>query len=252
MACWPNGTKTKPTVTSPYGERDGGWSSWHYGTDFVGFTTVCAILPGRVTAVGVLPGWSAGGIQVVIDHGAGIVTRSLHLERAHVSVGDTVAEAADIGIMGNTGNATGVCVHLEILIGGRNVDPVPWISARIAPTPTPTPAPNINPRDMLGWNWTGIQRMLKGTGRYWGAIDNDPGVGSVTGFQQFLYDKGYDDRAGVGPLARDGDLYTKTVMAAQQWLAEVWGYTGAIDGLPGAGTRAAWNRAEAANAEAFK
>lgn len=109
--------------------------------------------------------------------------------------------------------------------------------------------------DMLNWqreHWTGIQEMLRGAGYgYSGAIDGIPGTGTIMALQNFLYQSGYDDRAGVGPLKRDGDLGTNTVKAVQQWLKEKHGYTGAIDGQPGAGTAAAWVRANAANAAAF-
>jgi murein DD-endopeptidase MepM/ murein hydrolase activator NlpD len=146
MACWPNGSQTRPAISSPYGPRDPriGTSAFHYGTDFVGFPTLVAILPGRVTAVGVLPGWKAGGIQVVVDHGGGIVTRTMHLKSAAVSVGQSVIQGQALGTMGKTGNATGVCGHVEVRINGAAVDPVAWIGARLgAPTTGGIAAPGF-------------------------------------------------------------------------------------------------------------
>lgn len=108
-------------------------------------------------------------------------------------------------------------------------------------TPKPTPAPSTLPKPaaMLKWRWTGIQKMLRATGRYRGAIDNLPGRGTLTGFNQFT---------GRGNTnAWDAN----SVKKAQQWLKNKWGYTGAIDGIPGPKMKAAWDRAEAANNRAF-
>lgn len=137
MACWPDGSQSRPKVSSPFGPRDPriGASGFHYGTDFIGFPTLRAILPGRVTAVGVLSGWKAGGLQVVIDHGSGVVTRTMHLSRAVVTVGQHVVQGQDIGTMGRTGNATGICGHVEVRINGTAVDPVAWIGARLGAAP---------------------------------------------------------------------------------------------------------------------
>jgi peptidoglycan hydrolase-like protein with peptidoglycan-binding domain len=98
---------------------------------------------------------------------------------------------------------------------------------------------------MLHWTWTGIQKMLKGTGRYSGAIDNMAGPGTVRGFQDFLNDSGH------GAGAVDGNFGDGTERAAQRWLKAKWGYQGAVDGNPGQGTAEAWHRAEAANGRAF-
>lgn len=100
--------------------------------------------------------------------------------------------------------------------------------------------------------WKGIQKMLKARGYgYGGAIDGIPGTGTVSALQNFLYQSGYDDRAGVGPLKRDGDLGINTVKAVQAWLKAMYQYSGAIDGIPGSGTKAAFARADTANAAAF-
>lgn len=131
MAMWPNGTETRPAISSPFGQRSGGWSSWHYGTDFVGYENAHSILPGIVIAVGVLSGWEAGGLQIVTDHGDGVVTRHLHLAAAYVRTGEHVVEGQAIGRVGSSGNATGDCDHLEVRVNGAAVDPVPWIESRL-------------------------------------------------------------------------------------------------------------------------
>ena len=64
--------------------------------------------------------------MIEIDHGAGVRTRYAHLSEVDlaIGVGDTVGPGWPIGRMGRTGNATGVHLHYELLIGGRAVDPL--------------------------------------------------------------------------------------------------------------------------------
>lgn len=104
---------------------------------------------------------------------------------------------------------------------------------------------------LSGLKWTGIQRMLKSDFGYSGAIDNIPGAGSIRAFQRFMNAKGYGKRAGVGNLTVDGIAGPATLKAAQRWLKETGRYSGAVDGIRGAGTNAGWARAEAENGRAY-
>lgn len=223
MACWPNGTKTRPEISSPFGERDGGWSSFHYGFDSIGYSVAHSVLPGTVIAVGVLQGWEAGGLQVVIDHGSGVISRSMHLADAYVSTGQRVSEAHPIGKLGKSGNATGICLHLEIRINGKAVDPVPWIRARLGETSGGTPAP----------------RFPLPSGSYFGPKEGP--AASVSGYyshrddlrtwQQRMHDRGW-------AITVDGYYGPNTRDIARRFQAEK-GLT--VDGLIGPATwSAAW------------
>jgi LysM repeat protein len=67
-------------------------------------------------------GWNAGyGDFVLIEHAFGnnIETRYAHLEKTLVQVGDYVTQGQEIGLMGQTGDATGCHLHFEVL-GARN------------------------------------------------------------------------------------------------------------------------------------
>lgn len=108
-----------------------------------------------------------------------------------------------------------------------------------------TSSSKAKPTDMLRWKWTGIQHMLKRYYGYHGRIDNIPGPGTVAAFQRFIKAKGYRN------LRVDGQFGPNTCRGAQQWLKSRWGYTGPIDAIPGAGTKAAWSTAERENAKAF-
>lgn len=158
---YPNGTKQRPQVTSPFGYR---WhpiqKRWklHAGADLVGFTLVRAIAAGTVVRVGVPDGWSAGGQQVWIQHD-GFLTRSMHLASRsfQVRVGDRVVEGQALATMGMTGGATGIHQHLEVVVDGRQIDPMPFIAARIqntaggnvSPAPTPKPKPTPTPEEIM-------------------------------------------------------------------------------------------------------
>lgn len=134
---WPNGTKTKPRVSSPYGADRGGGRK-HAGVDFIGYSDVHAILPGRVTFAGHLN--DAAGLTTTFDlderiNGALVTVVNMHLDAIAVKRGDRVGEGERLGKMGDTGNATGNCDHLEIRLwkDGKmtTVDPVGFIEARL-------------------------------------------------------------------------------------------------------------------------
>lgn len=141
---WPNGTLTRPPITSPFGPRKSpvpGATTMHRGCDFVGYQLVRAIADGTVVRVGTPPGWSGGGIQVWVQHD-GFLSRTMHLKSSPpVRVGDVIPEGRILGVMGMTGNVSGVHHHLEIVVNGVQVDPVSFISARLATTAATTNKP---------------------------------------------------------------------------------------------------------------
>ncbi|MER5556435.1 peptidoglycan-binding protein [Streptomyces sp. NPDC002793] len=73
---------------------------------------------------------------------------------------------------------------------------------------------------------------------YNGAIDGLLGTNSWKAMQRYLAAQSYSDYNGD----IDGIVGPQTVKALQRALAVAWGYTGPIDGLAGAGTKAAFVR----------
>jgi murein DD-endopeptidase MepM/ murein hydrolase activator NlpD len=61
---------------------------------------------------------------VYLDHGGGITTGYLHLSRALVSPGDTVARGQTIGHVGATGRVTGPHLHWTARYGALTVNPM--------------------------------------------------------------------------------------------------------------------------------
>lgn len=138
---WPDGSKTKPYVSSAFGPRKApiaGASTNHKGTDFSNtFSLIRAVAAGRVVAINL---WPALGYSVWIQHD-GFFSKSGHMKsQPAVKVGEDVTEGRIVGVMGKTGTATDTHLHFEITPGSFHtsntgqVDPVPFIANRIAGT----------------------------------------------------------------------------------------------------------------------
>ncbi|MDO8504801.1 MAG: M23 family metallopeptidase [Candidatus Liptonbacteria bacterium] len=69
------------------------------------------------------------GKIVVLDHGQGILSLYMHLSEIRVKTGDNVTQGQTIGVVGSTGNSTGIHLHLAIIAGGAHVDPLKFIEA---------------------------------------------------------------------------------------------------------------------------
>ena len=139
---YPDRSTTRPRVSSPYGPRDPriGISSIHAGADLIGFETIHAIAAGKVT----FAGWmnDAAGNTIVIDHGNGVSSRYMHNESHRVRRGQRVDEGEPIGEVGQSGNATGDCLHLEVRLHSKHTDPLAYIAARLPRPSSSTPATN--------------------------------------------------------------------------------------------------------------
>lgn len=67
------------------------------------------------------------GHNIMINHGRGIETRYMHLNKRLVEVGDKVTKGQVIGELGNTGRSTGPHLHYEVIVNGTHVNPMPYI-----------------------------------------------------------------------------------------------------------------------------
>ena len=132
------GTIVPPTYVKPisggrlssrFGRRSAptaGASTYHKGVDWatpVG-TPVYASSGGTVAKAG----WGSGyGYVVYINHPDGRQTRYAHLSKVLVSPGQAVSQGDKIALSGNTGVSSGPHVHFEILIGGKQVNPLDYL-----------------------------------------------------------------------------------------------------------------------------
>ena len=105
-------------LTAVFGETGSSWARYHTGTDFAPYGntpanpnlySVCSGTVYSKTYDGTL------GNQIIIqDSQTGNYWRYCHMQNASpLNVGDTVNTNTLVGIMGATGNVTGIHLHLE-------------------------------------------------------------------------------------------------------------------------------------------
>ncbi len=111
-------------LTSPYGMR---WGRMHRGLDFgAGYgSPIRAAFDGVIIAAGYENGY---GKQIRIRHAGGVVTSYSHMS-SFVRTGGRVQAGDVIGKVGSTGSSTGPHLHFEVLVGGANVNPRPFLKA---------------------------------------------------------------------------------------------------------------------------
>lgn len=122
-----SGQLTWPTVGGYVSSNTGyRWGKMHKGIDIArpSNRTIKAADNGVVVSAGNSGGY---GNKVVIDHGNGMRTVYAHLDSIGVSSGQTVAAGSKIGIMGSTGNSTGVHLHFELYVNGKLVNPLSYL-----------------------------------------------------------------------------------------------------------------------------
>ena len=113
-------------ITSRFGTGrtfNGQVSSRHLGVDFRGAVGAPIRAPAR-GVVALVDTFFLGGRVVYLDHGGGITTGYLHLSRALVAPGDTVARGQTIGLVGATGRVTGPHLHWTARYGALTVNPM--------------------------------------------------------------------------------------------------------------------------------
>lgn len=69
------------------------------------------------------------GRTVFVDHGNGLITMYCHLKRFNVKVGQKVRKGQRLGLVGQTGRASGPHLHWSVVLNGVMVDPELFIAA---------------------------------------------------------------------------------------------------------------------------
>lgn len=112
-------------VSDPYGWREDpftGEEAFHRGVDLACAegTRVLAMLDGTVTAARRSETY---GNYLRLTHADGQETLYAHLQYLYVRAGEVVQKGQCLGIIGQTGRATGAHLHLEFLVQGIRYDP---------------------------------------------------------------------------------------------------------------------------------
>lgn len=120
----------KYRITSGEGPRKSGkttngasMSSFHHGTDWAGATPgskpdIRNVTSGRVVWTGKAGGW---GNTVIVQNPDGYTVQYGHLDSINVKVGDQVPAGGKIGVMGATGNVTGVHLDMIVTKNGKSI-----------------------------------------------------------------------------------------------------------------------------------
>lgn len=110
-------------ISSHMGMR---WGRMHRGIDIARPTTraIYAADHGVVESVA----WNDGGYgnKIVINHNNGMRTIYAHLSSMDVKNGQVVEKGTEIGIMGTTGNSTGIHLHFEVHLNGKLKNPLDY------------------------------------------------------------------------------------------------------------------------------
>ena len=112
-------------VSSGYGPRRGGASSFHSGVDLYTKTPkpIYASGSGVIENIGTRRSY---GRTILIRHKDSVKTRYAHLSSyaPGLKIGSRVRRGDLIGYTGDTGNATAVHLHYEVLVNGKRRDPL--------------------------------------------------------------------------------------------------------------------------------
>ena len=87
-------------------------------------TFVRTTAPGTVVLVKKSDLQAGYGNYVEVDHGHGFVTRYAHLQDINVRPGQKLKKGFAIGTIGSSGGSVAPHLHYEIIVQGKNVDPV--------------------------------------------------------------------------------------------------------------------------------
>ncbi len=125
---WP----TTGVITSPFGMRHDpftGIMEFHNGIDIANVlgTPVKASMDGRVALVGRNRGY---GNFIILNHGEGFQTLYGHLSKSLVQKGEYVKAGQKIGLMGDTGYATGPHLHFTIYKNSAPVNPLIYLEKK--------------------------------------------------------------------------------------------------------------------------
>ncbi|OJF95345.1 peptidoglycan DD-metalloendopeptidase family protein [Alkalibacterium sp. 20] len=116
-------------ISSPYGWRTHpifGDRRLHTGVDIAGSGSIVATRAGTVTTAGFN---GALGYYVKVDHGDGYVTVYSHMQpNLSVTRGQGVSQGQQLGIMGTTGDSTGVHLDFKVYKNGSTVNPMNYIN----------------------------------------------------------------------------------------------------------------------------
>lgn len=117
---WP---VVSPSISSGFGQR---WGEFHKGIDITsGNRSILVADTGKISYTGFKSDY---GNHIIVDHLNGYRTLYAHLSSIGVKVGQIVEKGEKIGVMGSTGDSTGIHLHFEILVNGAPENPLKYLN----------------------------------------------------------------------------------------------------------------------------
>jgi murein DD-endopeptidase MepM/ murein hydrolase activator NlpD len=116
---WP---VVSPSISSTFGYR---WGKLHKGVDITGNKNILSADNGIVVETGYKDDY---GNYIIINHMNGYRTLYGHLSKITIQNGAIVEKGEKIGIMGSTGDSTGVHLHFEIQKNGTVDNPLKYLN----------------------------------------------------------------------------------------------------------------------------
>jgi murein DD-endopeptidase MepM/ murein hydrolase activator NlpD len=107
---WP----AKGRISGVYGSQrilNGAPKRPHYGIDIAAPTGTMVVAPADGTVVLAEPDLYYSGGTIIVDHGHGLTSAFLHMDKLFVSEGDMLSQSKPLGTIGSTGRTTGP--HLD-------------------------------------------------------------------------------------------------------------------------------------------
>jgi murein DD-endopeptidase MepM/ murein hydrolase activator NlpD len=121
-------------ISSPFGVYrvyNKGKASWrHRGVDIANKEGTEILAPNSGTVV-LSQDMRVHGGTIIISHGQGIFSIFCHLKGRLVNKGEEVKKGQLIGLMGQTGLATGPHLHWGLCASGTVIDPLEWTKRKI-------------------------------------------------------------------------------------------------------------------------
>ena len=118
-------------ISSVYGWRTlGGYNEFHKGLDIRSDKGLELVASDGGTVIQASDKKNGYGLCVMIQHDDGTITRYAHCSKLYVKEGQKVGQGDYIADMGNSGRATGIHIHFEVLKNGITQNPFNYLEPR--------------------------------------------------------------------------------------------------------------------------
>ena len=118
-------------ISSGYSWRVfGGYNEFHKGVDIRADKGLVLVASDGGLVIQAHDRKDGYGKCILIEHDDGTITRYAHCSAIHVEEGQRVAQGEYIADMGQTGQATGVHIHFEVIVDGKTVNPMNYLPPR--------------------------------------------------------------------------------------------------------------------------